>query len=308
MALWVLNSKKSELMKKPKSHSCKALYLGLILLLGFSISNGQNIPEKPTRIRFSHDGNQIKGWFYTAKGTGPFTSIILLQGSVGQDGDVLKLGQKLSGEGFNVMTYNYPGSWQSEGIRTDEVALSSVQSAIDFAKSEYAIHSFQSDTSDIILIGYSYGGGMALLGSVFDQTIRRVIAIAAGDLSILADKLEENPNARKHFQQMLDQVLSNPAMARGTSGQDYVESLFKNRDKYNLKRYSEELAKKELLLIGGWLDQRKKIEEELLPLYRALLAEGADHVEINAFETDHSFVHAEEELAQAIIGWLKKTE
>lgn len=295
-------------MEKSKPNLYKALCLGMIFFHFLSISYSQNDTENPARISFIHQGNQISGWFYMADGEGPFPLIILLQGSVGQDGDVLGLGKNLSNAGFNVMTFNYPGTWKSEGIRTDAAALGSVQSAINFAKSGSSLNVFRNDTSDIILIGYSYGGGMALLGSVFDQSIKKVITIAAGDLSIFADKLEEDPDARKYFEQMVDKMLSNPTMARGTSGKEYVQSLLINRDKYNLKQYSEELAEKELLLIGGWLDNTKKIEEELLPLYRELLAKGAEHVKIIAFDSDHSFANQEEALAKAILNWLKKSE
>ena len=295
-------------MDKSKPNLYKPLFLGIIFFHVLSISFSQNNSVNPARISFIHQGHEIRGWLYKAVGEGQFSPIILLQGSVGQDGDVLGLGKNLSNEGFNVMTFNYPGSWKSEGIRTDAAALSCVQSAINFAKSESSLNLFRNGTSDIILIGYSYGGGMALLGSVLDQSIKKVITIAAGDLSIFADKLEYDPEARKHFEQMVDNMLSNPAMARGTSGKEYVQSLLINRDKYNLKQYSEELAEKELLLIGGWLDNTKKIEEELLPLYRELLSKGAEHVKIEAFDTDHSFTNQEDELTKVILNWLKKSE
>ena len=232
-------------MEKSISNLYKPLCLTIIFFHVLSISFSQNDSESPTRISFIHKGHEINGWLYRAVGEVKLSPIILLQGSVGQDGDVLGLGKNLSNEGLNIMTFNYPGTWKSEGSRTDAAALASVQSAINFVKSESSLNLFSNDTSDIILIGYSYGGGMALLGSVLDQSIKKVITIAAGDLSIFADKLEDDPDARNQFEQMVDKMLSNPAMARGTSGKDYVHSLLTNRDIYNLKQYSEELAKKE---------------------------------------------------------------
>ena len=55
--------------------------------------------------------------------------------------------------------------------------------------SKSTIQMFEVDTTDIILLGYSYGGGMALLGSAYDNRIKRVISIAGGDLSIRAKEL-----------------------------------------------------------------------------------------------------------------------
>ena len=106
-------------------------------------------------------------------------------------------------------------------------------------------------------------------------------------------------------QKMVDDLVSDPSRARGTTGQEYVDSLLKNRDKYNLSNYSDVLASKELLLIGGWQDYTKKIEDELLPLYRQIISNGAQKVKVKAFETDHSFSDVEEDLAQCIVSWLK---
>jgi pimeloyl-ACP methyl ester carboxylesterase len=293
-------------MKKSITNLFKVLFLGIMLLHVSSISNCQSDSTSQTRISFLHKGDQISGWFYKAQGTGPFSLIILLQGAVGKDGDILSLGRNLSKKGFNVMTFNYPGLWKSEGIRTDEGALGSVQSAINYAKYDSFLSRFNNDTSDIVLIGYSYGGGMALLSSALDESIKKVVAIAAGDLFILANKIEKEPAIREYYERTLNRILSDPAVARGTSGEEYVEALLENRDKYNLKQYSEILAKKKLLLIGGWLDNAKRIEDELLPLYRELLLKGADNIKIHAFETDHSFANQKEKLAETILFWLEE--
>lgn len=293
-------------MKKPRLLNLKVLLLALVILVGYTDSFGENKEENPIEIHFINNGNQMHGWFYKATGNGPFTTVIILQGSVGQDGDIFNLGENLSSEGFNVMTYNYPGSWRSEGIRTDESALYSVQSAIDFVKSESSINLFKTDSSDIVLLGYSYGASMALLGSVLNQNIKKVITIAGGDLSVTADNIEQNPKFREYFQQMIDQLLLYPNIVRGSTGKDYVQSLLNNRDKYNLKKYSQELSEKHLLFIVGWLDQEKRLEDNMLPLYREIQVKGADHAKIIAFDTDHRITYQQKEITETIINWLKK--
>lgn len=284
----------------------KSLLITFLISLGTSGLFGQSTTNNPTEINFNHNGNQLHGWFYKAQGNDSFSTIILLQGAVGQDGDIFNLGENLSKEGFNLMTYNYPGFWGSKGNITHESALSSIQSAIDFAKSEYSMQFFETDTSDIILLGYSYGGGMALLGSTFDSSIKKVITIALGDLSLTAEKLDKNLNARNSFEQMVDGILSNPSVGRGTTGEKYVEEILINRDKYNIKRYSEELAKKKVLFLIGWLDNYKRMENDVLPLYRILKSKGAGNVKIEAFETDHSFSNVQKEFTETIINWLKE--
>lgn len=293
-------------MKKLRIIKNKVLLIALLISLGALGLFGQNTTINPTEINFSHNGNQLHGWFYKAQGNGSFSTIILLHGSVGQDGDIFNLGVSLSKEGFNVMTYNYPGLWKSKGNITHESSLSSVQSAIIYVKSEYSMQVFMTDTSDIILLGYSYGGGMALLGSTFDSSINKVITIALGDLSLTAEKLDKNPNVRNSFEQMIDRILTNPSVGRGTTGKEYVEEILNNRAKFDIKRYSDELAKKKLLFLVGWLDNYKRMENDVLPLYRLLKSKGAGNVKIEAFETDHNFSNVQKEFTETIIKWLKE--
>lgn len=292
-------------MKKLRIIKCKVLLITVLISLGVSELFGQNTTINPTEINFSHYGNQLHGWFYKAQGSGPFSTVILLHGTVGQDGDIFNLGESLSKEGFNVMTYNYPGFWKSEGSITHESSLGSVQSAINFVKSEYSKQSFKTDTSDIILLGWSYGGGMALLAATYDSTIKKVMTIALGDLSLTAEHLDTNQEARSSFEQMVDGILSNPSVGRGTTGEKYVEEMINNRDKYDIKRYSEELAKKKLLFLVGWLDNYKRMEIDVLPLYRELQSKGAKSVKIYAYETDHYFVNVQKEFTDTIIDWLR---
>lgn len=134
-------------------------------------------------------------------------------------------------------------------------SLNNVESAIDFIKSDYSIKSFGIDTSKISIIGYSYGGGMALLGSLFDRSVQKVISIAGGDLSVVARMIEESSDYRKFHQQFLDQCMADSTISRGLGGKASHELVLKNRDVYDIKKYADKLAEKDILLPGGWLDQ-----------------------------------------------------
>lgn len=295
-------------MKKQEIIKWNILLLFLMTIGFYNYSFGQNKKENPIKISFKHKTDKIQGWFYKAAGNGPFSTVILLQGSVGNDGDLFNLGKNLAKEGYNAITYNYPGAWRSEGLRTDKAALESIQSAINYINSESTIQMFEVDTTDIILLGYSYGGGMALLGAAYDNRIKKVISIAGGDLSIRAKELEENPQFRQNFQGRVEYVLSNPSMARGKSGEEYVEMMIKDRDEFNIKKYSRELAKKEVLLFAGAFDNMVNKETHILPLYRELQSKGNGTISLTTLETDHSFANVQAELITVIINWLKKNK
>lgn len=266
----------------------------------------QSTTKNPVPIQFESQNSLLQGWLYTAPGNTRRPLILLLQGSVGTDGDVLGIGQALSKSKFHVMTYNYPGTWRSEGQRSDSSALQSVYDAIHYLKTDRNSFSDKFDTTQIILTGYSYGGGMALVAASKDSSIKTVISIAGGDLSVRAEQLSKNPQYRSQFEQMLDNMISNPIMVRGTTGENYVETLINKGHTYSLITKADKLSQKRILLISGWHDLTVKLENHVLPLYRELIARGADETDLKVIETDHSFNGAVEILHQELETWLAK--
>jgi len=282
----------------------------------------ESISDNSTPITFISHGVKIKGWFFPATGLGSFPTVILLHGFPGGKGGEYRLGQEMSERGINAFTFNYSGTWESEGVCTDETSLQDVKNAISFLKSDEIVQRFKIDTTKISIVGESYGGGLALLGSLSDPDIRKVVSWAGGDLSVLARMIEQNEEFRKLHEAYLDECMSDSTVIRGIGGRgthewllkdDYSllgrgthEWLLKHGDDYSLVRHAKELAVKDILLIGGWQDQMATIEDHILPLYRALQRNGAESVRIKVFDTDHEFENVREEITNLIVSWIKK--
>jgi dienelactone hydrolase len=282
-----------------------SLVFPFIFLLTMSVFE-QNSTRASVPITFTSDGFKVKGLFFPAKGSGLFPTVILLYGFPGGKGDLFGLGERMSALGINAFAFNYRGTWESEGLWTPETSLGDVKSAISFLKSYKMIRSFSIDTSDISIVGYSYGGGLALLGSLGDPNVRRVVSIAGGDLNVVARLIKESEEFRKSHQAFLDECMADSTVARGLGGKASHKWLLRHKDDYDLIRHSKELASKAILLIGGWQDQAIPIEDHILPLYRALQKHGAKNLKIVVFDSDHSFENVRDELAELIITWIKK--
>jgi len=284
----------------------------ILLVLGFLCPNAtsQTIQEtmeasKPIPVTFESQSSVISGLFYKASGEGQFPTVILCHGFPGGNTDVLGLGQSLIKEGINALSFNYRGTWGSEGILTIPNSLEDVISAIHYIKSRTAVLTFNIDTSDVTIIGYSYGGGMALLGSLSDPTIRRVVDIAGGDLSEVARTMQNNLDYKQSIENLLEQGILSSGF-KSLNAKEMFADVFMDMDKYNLVKHSESLSSKDILLIGGLNDQANPIEYHLLPLFRALQKYGAKQLEIEIFVTDHSFKNVRDKLTQRIISWLKR--
>lgn len=262
--------------------------------------------KKSVPVVCKSGNSKVRGLFYRASGDGPFPTVVLCQGFPGNDTDVLGLGERLTSEGFNALSFNYRGTWGSEGLFTASNSLEDVISAICYVKSSFAVREFNVDPQSIVVTGYSFGGGMALLGSLNDPTVRRVVYVAGGNLSEVARMMQQSAEFSQEILAMLDQGIPASGFSSLRAEKLFAE-VFANMDKYDLVMHAEALSHKALLIIGGWRDQENTIEHHILPLYRALQRHEAKQVQIEILDSDHSFTNARNQLAEKIIHWLKRS-
>lgn len=288
------------------------LLLALLILFSISakrrtISIASNNDDNPIEIYFYKDNLKIQSWFYKSIKKELSPIVFLLHGYPDQDKDVLGLAKFLSDEGFNVLCLNYIGTYKSEGLWNPISSLQSVEAAIDFINSQDFKRRFTIDSAEKTIIGHSFGGGMAVLGSLYDSTITKVISIAGGDLGVLGNQILEDPEFAKEHQQFLDWAISDSTVSRGLGGKKTHEIYGKIIiEDFNLKDYCDKLSQKNILLIGGWNDDAIKVEDHLLPLYRCLQKFDPERLNIKVFETDHSFLSVNLELKQEVLEWIKE--
>jgi len=261
--------------------------------------------ERPIPATFKSISSTIRGLFYKTSGTGPFPTVVLCHGFPGNDTDVLGLGQRLMEGGFNALSFNYRGTWGSEGTFTGGNSLEDVISATRYVKSSSVVRKFDVDQSRISIMGFSYGGGMALLGSLSDSAVRRVVYVAGADLSELVRMMQRSDEFRQFVETDLDKDVSDSG-SRAPEAKELFAEVLADIDKYDLIKHAEGLSCKDILIIGGWRDQQATIEHHILPLFRALQKHEAKQVQIETFDTDHSFGNVRDKLAEKIISWLKR--
>ena len=260
---------------------------------------------KPIPVVFESNDANIRGLFYKASGVGPLPTVTLCHGFPGNNSDVLGLGERLVKEGFNALGFNYRGTWGSEELLTNANSLEDVISAIRYVKSSFAVREYGVDPSSITVIGYSFGGGMALLGSLNDPAVRRVVYIAGGNLSEVGRMMQQSDEFRLTILKAVDQGISDSGFSSPPAEELFAE-VFADMDKYDLVKHAEALSHKDILIIGGWHDQENTIEHHILPLFRALQKHGAKQVQIEIFDADHSFTNVKSQLADRIVSWLKR--
>jgi hypothetical protein len=101
------------------------------LLAFFRETPGQTVD--PISVSIDNAGLFLRGRLYVAPGAGPHAMVILLPGFPGGEGDVLGIGARLATAGYNALTFNYSGSYGSQGEMSWPNAQRDIAAALAFA-------------------------------------------------------------------------------------------------------------------------------------------------------------------------------
>lgn len=205
-----------------------------------------------------HGGTPIKALVYRPKGSGPFPLIVMPASWSLFHAEYAGAAARLAASGYSVVAYTSRGFWDSEG--RIEVAgkpdVGDVSKVID-----WAVKHARADERRVGAAGISYGAGIPLIASGFDERIRAVSAMS-GWASLL-DSLYLNETVSEQAAAMLLAV----GHVTGRPGED----LLKVQDGYLKDEFGNVLPlaatrgaasyldrinanKPALLLAGGWQD------------------------------------------------------
>ena len=261
-----------------------------------------------THIQFSCQGQTLLGKFYTASGSAaPLTTLLLLPGFPGNEDDVLDLGAALSLHGLNAMTFNYRGTYQSEGKFSLNNSVTDVQAAFAFLQDIETAAKFQVDSNRLVLGGWSYGGGLGLIYAANHHEVSHVFSLSGNDFGAIGREYQRN----EAFAAMVDEDFASleypngPVRFAGFTGRTAVKNdLLLNLAHFDLLPQSAKLVDRNILLMGGWDDNETVLENEILPFYRRLKELGAENVQIKAFQDGHRFENRRSAIVETILGWL----
>jgi dipeptidyl aminopeptidase/acylaminoacyl peptidase len=280
------------------------LQLKIIFFIVGCLLTNESCPQAQTaRIDLLSDENKLNAEIHVSQGDQPRPTLILMHGYPGGEGDPFGLGKTLSSTGINVLIFNYQGTWSSEGTFSFESSIRDVTNALKFLRADNNIEKFHIDTSNIIIGGYSYGGGIALTAAIHNKDVRRIISIAGADESVMGRKWI----ADSVYRNSLETYLRTTIYPQGPIKCDFdavIKAWLGNLDYYDQVKHAEYLVNKDILLLGGWHDESCLVEEIIIPLYRRLHELDAENVKIKVFDTDHSFHNVRGELTETIYNWI----
>ncbi len=262
----------------------------------------------PFEVTIDTHGVSLNGSFYVVEEKGSFPILILIQGYTTNDSDVSNLGKYLAQSGINVLTFNTGRISPGEGLKNLNTCLANIQAAYTFVRNPENIVSFKIDTTSVVLGGISYEGGLAMTYSIKHPEIKHVISISGIDLGEYFEENGKNPLLKAQIDDNGNRFISTGIVKFEIAGQpsEIHASGHENIDpNLYLKRNAKLLAQKDILLFCGWDDSADDTERYILPLYRELQKENAEHVKIVTSQDNQGYGNSYNEMDKIIMDWIK---
>jgi pimeloyl-ACP methyl ester carboxylesterase len=236
-------------------------------------------------FQFDSHGSLLNAFVYVAAGSSPHPTVVLLHGFPGNERN-LDLAQSIRRAGWNVLYFDYRGSWGSPGDFTFTHCIEDTQSAIAYLRDPANAARLRSDAKTIVLVGHSMGGFVALEAGAFDSTIRAIVTISAADLG--TSRLQAVPVDKREFAvKGIAAGLAHEGMAplAGTSPEKLANEVLSNATKWSFVNLAPKLASRPLFVITS--------DDGLADPSNALVdaAEKVGNQKVNAIHisTDHSY-------------------
>ena len=259
-------------------------------------------PASSQSFQIPSHGSMMNALVYIASGAGPHPVVILLHGFPGNEKN-LDLAQTIRRAGWDVLYFNYRGSWGTPGAFSFEHCMEDAQAAIAYMRDPANAKKMRADPAKIVLIGHSMGGMIAAHVGAGDNGIWGVALISAADMAGRT-KVPDSMGAddRKKVQAKVAAGLASEGLAplAGCTPEGLAAELMAHADEWKLANQAVKLSSKPVLVITS--------DDGLAPandaLFAGLKAAGDEAVNEVHIATDHSYNSARIELEQTVLGGL----
>jgi pimeloyl-ACP methyl ester carboxylesterase len=235
-------------------------------------------------------GVKINAVLYTAAGSGPHPTVLLLHGFPGNEQN-LDLAQAMRRAGWNVLTLHYRGSWGSPGVFTFGAVLEDADAALEWLRSPAA--AAKVDAKRIVVVGHSMGGWAAAYVGGHEPALLGVGLISAANMGMALT--QPRTEILKFIDDNMDYSRGmRPLNATPESLAD--DSAGKGKG-WDFMGYAPGLARHPLLVVSS--------DDGLQPMTDALAKSvGGRSITQVHLATDHSYSDQRIALESAVIDWL----
>ena len=206
-------------------------------------------PAAMQSFQLPSHGALLNAIVYVASGPGPHPVVILLHGFPGNEKN-LDLAQTIRRAGWDVLFFNYRGSWGSPGSFSFTHAMEDTQSAIAYLRDPANAAKLRSDPKYIVLVGHSMGGMVAANVAAADPDIRGVGLISAANMAgnvLPVVKANQQDAALPRIEQGL--AAEGMAPLAGCTPESLARELLANAAKWHIPDLAPKLSARPILVV-----------------------------------------------------------
>lgn len=247
-------------------------------------------PAKQIELKIPSAGSLLQGFIYESNGPQKHPLVLLLHGYPGNERN-LDLAQVARARGWNVLYFDYRGSWGSQGNFSFENCVQDVVNVVSFCK--HYSDSLKIDTSNIVLFGHSMGGWICL------KALQRLPDVKKG-FALSTWNIYGDTKGVKSEQELVKQAKENGGdyFVLNTPIEKIFQPVWKNPQFYNLANDAKALANKQIIM----LDEHNGNKE----LATALKAENKNYFDYQVWDTDHPFTNKRVALIKLVLEFLNQ--
>jgi len=238
---------------------------------------------------------------YIAEGAGPHPVVILLHGFPGNEKN-LDLAQAIRRDGWDVVYFDYRGSWGSPGDFSFTHSIEDTQAAIEYMGDAGHAKKLRADPAYIVLIGHSMGGFIARYVGAQDPAIKAVGLISAADMGV--DRVQSlKPGQEKMAVDGLAAHLAAEGMAplAGCTPVSLAKEVVANAAAWNIPSLAPKLANRTVLVITSNDGLAPSNDQFVAALRKA----GVTDLTTVHLSTDHSYSDQRIALEKAVLETLE---
>ena len=245
-------------------------------------------------------GAGLNALVYVAAGAGPHPVVILLHGFPGNERN-LDLAQDMRRAGWDVLFFNYRGSWGTPGEFSFAHSMEDVASAIAYLRQPDNAQRLRLDSSRIVLVGHSMGGFMTVEAAGADPAIKGIAMISGADMAGAFADLQAHGTPADAVKKM-SAALGQEGMAplAGCTPDSLARELADHVPAWTFGAMAGALKDRPAFVITS--------DDGLAPADNAfadaLRQAGDKHVTKLHLPTDHAYSDQREALSRALLKWL----
>jgi pimeloyl-ACP methyl ester carboxylesterase len=256
------------------------------------ISWDQNFPAGSMELFIPSNNVLLAGLIYRANGREKHPTLLLLHGYPGNERN-LDIAQVVRAHGWNVIYFDYRGSWGSQGKFSFKNCVEDVTNVVAFCN-KYQ-DSLKIDTSNMVLFGHSMGGWAGLKAIEQLPQIKKAFILSAWDMY------------NQYKRQLSGTELNAYNVNADTLGKYFVlngslndrfKPVIDRDDYYSLEKNISPLKEKQIVMLDEH-DRNKKIAEAIQNL-------NPVYFEYNIWQTDHSFTNKRISMINKLLWFLDK--